>query len=149
MSLPPTGSIFLDGVQFTFDPTTYRPLDWPKRFSVHPIISNPGDPVRTVIQEFGVTQGDLPLKLTGQNPLSDDVVRAFLTRYRAPTPNGGYVVTDWLDDQFNVFIERFFPVPLKTGRDAEGALLTLYTYELDLRVLTITKLLGQAYTEAA
>lgn len=142
MSFPAIGTIIIDGVRLTYDPSLYKPLEWPKRFSVHPVLGG-----GVVIQDFGVRQGDLLLKFTGQNPLAGDVVAALHTRYRAP--GGVYPVTDWLGNVFSVVIERFAPVPLRTGVDLDGAPLTLWSYELDLRVVTITTLLGQPYVEAA
>ena len=144
MPLGPFGAVRLDGVQFSTDPAVYEPLNWAKRFSIHPTLGG-----KVVIQDFGTFQKDNSLKLGSgpYNPLDDPVVQAIHTRYR--TRGTSYSLTDWLNNQFTVFIKNFDPVPLKQGSDETGLnTVSLYTYVLDLHVVAIVKLFGNAFSGA-
>jgi len=141
MPLGPFGSVVLDGVQFSTDPSVYEPLNWPKRYSVHQTIGG-----RVVIQDFGTFQKDNTLRLGSgdRNILDDPVVQAIHTRYRSR--GSAYTLVDWLSNQFTVFIKNFDPIPLKQGVGSTGATESLYRYVLDLHVLAIVKLFGLTFT---
>jgi hypothetical protein len=137
------GGVILDGVQFNTDPETYEPLNWPKRYSTHMAIGG-----AFTIQDFGLFAKDNTVRLvSGQTrPMEESVVAAIRSRYA--TKAGTFSFTDWVGNDFIVFIERFTPIPLKKGRDNNpiaGGTLSLYTYSLDLHVLVINQLLGAAY----
>ena len=148
----PLGGITLDGVRFSTDPATYEPWNWEKRRSVHPAIGG----LRT-IQDFGVYQSDLTVKLVSgpHNPLDLPTVIALHNRFR--TRGTTYAFTDWLGNAFTVFIDAFVPVPLKKGfalqvssytsssRSDTSSQISLFTYSMELRVTAITTLLGVAY----
>ena len=132
MPLATVGGVYLDGLQFTTDPETYEPFNWEKRISEHRAIGS-----RVIIQDFGIAQKDLVLNLaSGQSRfLRESLVTSLHTRYR--TLGATYTLTDWLNNQFTVFIWSFVPVPFRPD---------LYTYRMTLKVRTITKLWNVTYT---
>lgn len=141
MPLATVGQVFLDGVQFTTDPVTFETLNWEKRYSVTQAIGG-----KTTIQDFGTFMKDNTVRLASgeTNVLNAATVAALHTRFR--TRGLVYAYTDWLTNSFGVFIEKFVPIVAKRGIDNAGNLDTLYHYSMDLHVLTITTLLGVAYT---
>ena len=128
----PTGSVFLDGIQFSTNPAVYRPFEWKKRFSVHMAIGG-----LVTIQDFAAVQRDLMVRLqSGEGQFLDQATVIELhARFR--TKGITYTLTDWLDNEFDVFIEEFVPDIFK---------IDLYNYAMLLHVLTIVKLWGTAYT---
>jgi hypothetical protein len=141
MPLPTTGGIFLDGVQFTTDPSIYEPANWEKRYSVTPAIGG-----KRTVQDFGVFMRDNTLRLGsgGVNVLNEATVVALHTRFR--TRGVMYTFTDFVSNSFGVFIKTFVPIPVKKGRDQQGNVSTVYVYTMELQVLQITQLFGVAYT---
>ncbi len=137
----PFGSVTLGGTQFSTDPEPYEPLNWPKRMSVHPAIGG-----ALTIQDFGVFMRDNTLKLGsgGSRFLEESVFLALHTKYR--TRGVSYTLTDWLQNSFTVFIKNFRVWPFKKGGDSTGGTISLYYYEMDLHVLAITQIAGQAYS---
>lgn len=140
MPLATVGQVFLDGVQFTTDPSVYETLNWEKRYNVTQAIGG-----KVTIQDFGTFMKDNTVKLGSGNAnvLNHTVVLALHDRFRVRGVQ--YTYTDWLSNNFSVFIKRFVPIVLKRGIDPAGNLTTLYTYEMELHVLNITTLLGVAY----
>lgn len=147
MPLGPYGGITLDGVQFSTDPVDYEPRKWGKRFTEFETIGGLNQPGSRKTQDFGMVGADALIVLNGgANPLSDDVVIALDTRFRAT--GQVYAVTDWLGNAYTAFILLFDPLkPLKTGlQRGAGTTMTLYTYVMHLRAQSISKLFGQPYT---
>ncbi len=137
----PTG-VFLDGVQFSTDPEPYEPLVWAKRHSEHMTIGG-----GLVIQDFGAFMKDNTVRLgSGQTRLiSEDIMLLLYNKYLAR--GFTYTFTDWLGNDFQVFIKSFVPVPFKRGADKGGnSVLSLYTYTMELQVLQINKIAGATYT---
>lgn len=132
MTITARGLISIGGVQLTTDPETYEAFNWPKRWSKHPGIAG-----ATVIQDFGRFARDLVLRLvSGRSQfLHEDVVKAIQTAHG--TKGALYALTDWMGNEFDVYIADFTPVP--------SGLPELYTYTLELHVWTITKLFGTSY----
>lgn len=142
MPLGPHGGIRIDGIQLSTDPETYQPLQWEKRYSIHPVLGG-----GVVVQDFGVHAKDNVLILTSgkSNPISGDVVLALHTRWRVT--GATYPFVDWLGNQFTVLILDFQPEPMKSGFDVvANAPIHLYTYTAMLKVTAIAQLMGQAYT---
>jgi hypothetical protein len=145
MPFPTIGGLVIDtgGVPVTFstDPNTYEPLNWQKRHSVHMVIGG-----KIVIQDFGTFMRDNALNLRGAPPqfLDEPTVIALHTRFR--TKGASYGFTDWIGNVFTVFIREFVPVPFRKGADQAGGVVSLYTYSMALRVLSITKLFNVTYT---
>ena len=141
MPLGPFGALFLDGVRFSTDPAVYEPMNWAKRHSVHPAIGG-----KVTIQDFGTFMKDNTLRLqSGDRQFLDlETVNLLHARYR--TKGALYLLTDWLSNQFQVFILNFVPVPNKSGIDGNGNNVSLFTYQMELHVLSIGLLLGQPYT---
>lgn len=138
----PFGGITLDGVQFNTDPATYEPLNWEKRFSVHQAIGG-----KVTIQDFGTFLKDDLLRLASgpNNPIDEPTMLALHSRFR--TKGVTFTFTDWLANTFSVFIERFVAVPLKKGLNIrDGGTISLYTYEMQLHVLSITNFFGTPFT---
>lgn len=147
MTWPASGTVYLDGLQFTTDPAIYETYQWDKRTSAHPLILAAAGTPSVVVQDFGVRTSDLMLKLgSGPNFIDHVLFDKLHERYRAV--GATYSLTDWLDNHFTVFMERFHATAFKKGRMSNGDPVTLFTYELDLRVTAISLLRGQAYTEA-
>ena len=132
MSLTARGLITIGGVQLTTDPDVYECFNWPKRWSKHPGIDG-----SVVIQDFGKVARDLVLQLQsgGSQFLNEDTVKAIQA---ADAVKGAlYALTDWMGNDFDVFIGNFHPVPTR--------LPGLYTYSMELHVWTINKLFGASY----
>lgn len=141
MPFLPVGGVFLDGVQFSTDPEPYEPMNWEKRYSVHKGIGG-----KSTIQDFGTFMSDNTLRLGsgGSRFLEEAAVIALHTRYRVR--GASYVFTDWLVNNFIVFITAFAPVPWKRGADEVGGTVSFYTYTMELQVIQINALLGVTYT---
>ena len=137
------GSVVLDGIAFNTDPEPYEPLNWEKRHSVTMAIGG-----KVTIQDFGTFMKDNTLRLgSGENRFLDELIMAALhSRYR--THSVTYVLTDWLGNNFTVFIKNFIVIPFRRGRDVSGAPISLWHYTMELQVVTINQLLGVAYTGA-
>lgn len=131
-TITPRGRVFLDSVQFTADPETYEPLNWAKRHSVHPVIGG-----GVTIQDFGTFAKDNTVRLSSGTALLDTfVVDAIHLKYR--TPAATYTFTDWMNNSFTVFILDFRAWPNFVG--------PLWAYEMQLQVIAISLLFGEAYT---
>jgi hypothetical protein len=124
------GSVFLDGVQFTTDPKVYEPT-FPKRVSVHAGLGG-----AVTVQDFGryAKDGTLRLQSSGQwlDQATVDAIDA-----RADVKGATYPFKDWVGTEATVFITSFRAIPTY--------LPDLYEYELELRVLGLTKRRGTAY----
>jgi hypothetical protein len=132
MSLTARGKITLASIQLTTDPATYEAHVWPKRFSKHPGIGG-----SVTIQDFGHYAKDLVLRLSSGNQfLTYATVQAISAAHR--TKGATYTLTDWLGNEFTVFISSFNPKV--TFID------DLHTYEMELHVTAITKLFGASYS---
>lgn len=133
MAFPtPTGSVFLNAIQFSTNPETYDVLNWQKRQNISPVIGG-----KVVIQDFGVYMKDNMIKLASGNAqfLDQATFLAFHTLWR--TRGATYAFTDWLGNAFTVFIVTFLPVVFKTD---------LYRYTMELQCTAITQLWGVPYT---
>jgi hypothetical protein len=75
---------------------------------------------------------------SGENGfLETATVKALHTRFR--TKGATYTLTDWLGNEFTVFITKFVP-------EQRFGLPGLFLYDMELHVLNIAKLLGDTYT---
>lgn len=89
------------------------------------------------VQDFGLFAKDNRIRIeSGDQYLSTAVVDALQARYQ--TPGATYTLTDWLGNEFTVFILDFRPVEAQLG----GA----WRYSMDLVVLGIAQLNGVPYT---
>lgn len=145
MPIPTVGGVILGGVTFNTDPNPYEHQNWTKRYSVFKTIGG-----GQVIQDFGLVQADLTVQLSsGQAQFIDEVVRAALQTLYA-TRGSSYTFTDYLGNDFTVFIQDFKPTIFKMG-GATGpgyAATQVYHYTMALQVITINKLYGVTYTGA-
>lgn len=132
MPLTPRSEIFIDAVQLSTDPEVYDPLDWPKRFS-----SFEGAGGSVTNQDFGLFAADLQATLaSGKNGLLDTAtVKLLQAKYRQK----GVAVTvkDGVGNEFVALMRHFKPT---------RAFADLWRYEMTLQVVSITTLLGDAYT---
>src|SRR3972149_3937496 len=135
MPFGPFGTVFLDGVQFSTNPIPYEPMNWKKRYSILPAIGG-----KVTTQDLVTFQPDNTVRLeSGPNQFLDKATeQALHTRFR--TRGASYVLTDWLGNNFTVFIKSFVPVPFLSGADAAGVAVELYTYRMELQVITIATL---------
>lgn len=134
------GGIYIGGVQLNTDPDTYEPSNWKKRFSMHPVVGG-----GVVIQDFGFFARDNTIRLGGSRAqLIDEETRLALDtldRIRGAT----HTFTDWLGNDFMVFITNFTAIPFKRGGGDGTDVISLFTYVMELRCTTITTLFGTAY----
>jgi len=137
----PFGGIFLGGVQFSTDPEPYEPLKWLKRHSVHMGIGG-----TVTIQDFGLFMKDNMLHLGSgrERFLEESIMLSLYGFYR--TPGGVFSLTDWLNNSFTVFIKDFYVDPWLKGQGPTGTTISLYTYTMDLQVISIINLIGVPYT---
>jgi len=137
----PFGGVFLDGVQFSTDPEPYKPLQWAKRYSVHMGIGG-----AVTYQDFGIFAKDNMLHLASGATrfLEESVMLALHSRYR--TKGVAFSFSDWLNNGFTVFIKDFYVDPWMKGISPSGGTISLYTYTMDLQVVSMTQFVGQAYT---
>lgn len=141
----PYGSVYLNALQFDTDPSTYEPLRWPKRISVHPTI---GGGVK--IQDFGLWAKDLQITLASTGGKGDHqfmrepLVKSILGLYAARGVS--YQLLDWIGNEFQVVIMGFDVTPFMRGKDHLGATIQTYDYEMALRVTSITALAGTPYS---
>ena len=143
MPIPTVGAVVLGGVTFNTDPDPYEHQNWSKRYSVFKTIGG-----GQVIQDFGLVQADITVQLaSGQTQFIDEVTRANLNALYA-TRGVSYTLTDYLGNQFTVFIQDFKPTIFKMGGGASPgyAATQVYHYTMALQVLTIQKLYNVAYT---
>ena len=130
MSLQARGKITIGSVQLTTDPERYE-RQWPKRYSEHPGIAG-----SFTIQDFGRYAMDMLIRLvSGQQFITLAVVEALDAAYGVQ--GATYSFTDWLGNEFTVFIRDFKPDVTFIDN--------LHTYTLELRVMSITKLFGVSY----
>jgi hypothetical protein len=127
------GQVTLGGVRFHTDPNQYSPLTWPRRYSVHQGIGG-----SVTIQDFGVSPQDVRLLLRSgpQWKLDRQTVAELHRLARASNPT--YTFTDWLDNEFSVFFGRFDPRPSDSGT---------FTFEMELHVMSVSRLLGSPFNE--
>ena len=131
MSYTAIGHIVIGGVTLSTDPETYENYDWPKRWSKHEGMNG-----QATIQDFGHVARDLILRLVSGNQFLDEaVVTALDAAWRAKGTL--YNLTDWLGNDFDVFIANFKPITTR--------LPGFYTYTMELHVWTITKLFGASF----
>lgn len=145
MPIPTVGSVVLGGVTFNTDPNPYEHQNWSKRYSILKTIGG-----GQVIQDFGLVQVDNTIQLqSGQTQFIDEIVRAALQALYA-TKGISYTLTDYLNNQFTVFIADFKPTIFKMGGGASpGYTATqIYHYTMNLQVISIQKLYGVTYTGA-
>ena len=129
----------MDGEQFTTDPQDYSPLNWTKRHSVLPGLQG-----SVTIQDFGTFKKDDVVRLrSGDGFLTKAKVSTFHAKFR--TKGATFSFTDWLGNAFTVFIRSFTPVPTFIPDDPDGSG-TLYRYDMELQVVSISTLFGAAYT---
>lgn len=128
----PSGSVYLDGIQFSTNPEMYDILNWRKRYTIFPAIGG-----KVIIQDFGTFMKDNTIKLASGNAqfLDQATFLAFHSRWR--TRGATFSFSDWLNNAFTVFIKDFLPVVFKTD---------LYRYTMELQVTQITMLWGVPYT---
>jgi hypothetical protein len=128
------GEVTLGNVSFRTDPHDYEPLAWPRRYSVHRVIGG-----KNVIQDFGVNPKDAVLRLkSGQQcTLNRDTVAALDEMFRAR--GASYTLTDWLGNEFTVFMSHFHPRPSEPET---------FTYEMNLQVTGVVKLFGSPFQTA-
>lgn len=143
MPIPTVGGIVLGGVTFNTDPDPYEHQNWNKRYSVFKTIGG-----SQVIQDFGLVQADLTVQLaSGNAQFIDEVVRAALQTLYA-TRGTSYTFTDYLGNDFTVFIQDFKPRIFKMGGNVAYTATQVYHYTMALQVITINKLYGVTYTGA-
>jgi hypothetical protein len=137
MAITTIGKTILDGVTFDTDPQIYEPLNWPKRHSVHRGIGGV-----VTIQDFGTFKKDNTIRLVSGATgfMNQATVDSFHVKFR--TKGATFTFTDWLDNEFAVFILRFRPVATFIGESDSD---NLYTYEMDLHVLDIITLFGTTF----
>jgi hypothetical protein len=129
VKLGPTGS----EKTFLTDPAPYDPYKWPKRASVHQGLGG-----SVTIQDFGVFAKDLDLTLRGDfehSAMDLDMVTTIDGYYRSRGTL--YHFTDWLGNDFTVFLSEFAHTP--------HSQVPLHSYSLVLRVTTIAKLFNVVY----
>lgn len=138
MAITTFGKVFLDGLQFDTDPQIYEPTNWPKR---HIII--PGIDGSVTIQDFGHFAKDNTVRLSSGPTgfLNQATVAALHVKFR--TKAAVFSLTDWMGNEFTVFIVSFRPIATFIGlSDADN----LFTYDMELRVVAIAKLFGTTFT---
>lgn len=135
------GQLEIGDVQFTTDPDVYQPFNWPKRYSAQPGLNG-----AVTIQEFGRWAADATIHIeSGDQFLTTKCVDALDALYEADGTT--YTLTDWLGNEFTVYITAFVPIPSKLAdRDDDEELVgSLYRYTMDLLVVAITKRRGTTY----
>lgn len=135
-------AVTLDGVDFTSDPIPYDPLKWAKRDN-----RQPGSQRSSTIQDFGMTILDDTLLLASGDKQVLDMATVIALYRRYIVQGATYAFTDWLGNAFTVYIHDFHPVPKIRGRLPSGATETLFTYTMELWVVSCTALLGKTYTD--
>lgn len=146
MSLVPwlqRGGVYLDSIQFDTTPDPYKPLEWEKRYSEHMTIKKFGELRGMVIQDFGVTPKDnlIILQSGTERLMNEDVVKLMYNRWQRLGVT--YTFSDWLGNSFMVFIRQFKAEPFKRGAaDSTGGIISLYKYEMELRVTQFLTLFG-------
>ena len=138
MTIATFGKVFLDGVQFDTDPQIYEPTNWAKRHSITPGIGG-----TVTIQDFGHFAKDNMVRLSSgpTGYLNQATVIALHARFRSKALV--FSLTDWMDNEYTVFIVSFRPVATFIGESDSD---NLFTYEMELRVTAITKLFGAIFT---
>ena len=121
----------LDGVRFTTDPGQDGPLTWEKDATVFK-----GQNSKT-IQDFGIVPGQVKLGSTESTPLDSTTMLALHAKYRQAVTSAGLRYTDAFGNDFQVFVLEFTPTYREAG---------LWDYSMVLEILSITALLGAAYT---
>jgi hypothetical protein len=128
----PVGGIFLDSVRFTTDPETYEPLTWAKRYSIHQAIGG-----KVTIQDFGTFMKDNEIKIVSGNAQFFDQATVISLHSRWRTRGATFILTDWMENNFTVFIMEFPPVNFRPN---------FYRYSMRCKVVAINQLWGVTYT---
>lgn len=138
MAILTIGKVTLGGITFDTDPQVYEPLNWEKRHSVLPGLQG-----AVTIQDFGHFAKDNTITLASGRSgyLNQSKVEAIHTAFR--TKAAVFTLTDWIGNEFTVFIREFRPVPTFIGIDNTD---NLFTYTMLLQVTVITKLFGAVFT---
>ena len=138
MAILTIGKVILGGLTLDTDPQIYEPLNWEKRHSVLPGIQG-----AVTIQDFGHFAKDNTLRLASGRTgyLNQSKVAAIHDAFR--TKAATFTLTDWIGNEFTVFIREFRPVPTFIGIDDTD---NLFTYTMELQVVVITKLFGAVFT---
>lgn len=143
MPIPTVGGVVLDGITFNTDPNPYEHQNWEKRHSIFKTIGG-----GQVIQDFGMYQVDNTVQLSsGQGQYIDEVVRAALNT-RFMVRGVSYAFSDYLGNQFTVFMTLFKPIIYRMGGGAPTTYLPtqIYHYQMNLQVISIQQLYGVVYT---
>ena len=140
MAILTLGKVILGGLTLDTDPQVYEPLNWEKRHSILPGLQG-----AVTIQDFGHFAKDNMLRLASGRSgyLNQSKVEAIHIAFR--TKGATFTLTDWIDNEFTVFITSFRPVPTFLGESLTD---NLFTYTMELRVAGITKLLGTPFVGA-
>ena len=115
---------------FDVDPTSYDPLNVPRRGSVHKTLDG-----GAVFQSFGVRQRDFVINLQGQI-VELDTLAALHDKFRV---NAEYELRDWYGNRFLVVFvpgsDSFHPTPIIGS-------CTAWTYSMNLQVCTVLQWFG-------
>lgn len=128
------GKVFLNGIQFTTDPKIRR--RWDVRQTPFQGIAG-----SHTVQDFGRFAKDMFLTLTSDGNFMNATLKAQIDALVA-VRGLVYTYSDYMGHEGTVKIMSFDPEPTFV-RD-EG--LVLYQYTLELKVMTLTKMDGVAYT---
>lgn len=128
------GKVFIDGERFTTDPHIKR--TWPSRQTV---LSGIGG--SSTVQDFDRWAKDKRLILTSEGNFINQSFKAVLDGLAA-VRGSVYTYTDYQGIEATVKILSFDAQPTFI-RDGDGV---LYEYQMELKVMTLTKLDFTAYT---
>jgi len=118
-----------DATTVSFDCPDYDPFHWPRRA----VILVGGDRSVTV-EDMGVTVKDITWKLACREPTL--TTANVLQLYKIFFQQGAVcTLTDWADNAIDVFFRAYHPKPVVGDR---------WSYDMELVVLAVTKLLGQS-----
>jgi hypothetical protein len=127
MGLTPIGHVFLDGLQFTSDPSDLA-IERPARRTYMPTIGG------GLYQDFGQIGSDARIRLSsGQSQLMSAALKAQIEA-RAAVKGATYSYSDWTGLSATVLILSFRPKPTFIPDGASGSV--FYTYELELGVVS-------------
>jgi len=131
--------VTLDGVVFVTDPRPYDPLNMIKRDD-----RVAGVALSSTIQDTGLTLLDTTIRLgSGETQVLDKATVKALTQ-RAFIPAAEYAFSDWLGNEFSVYIHMFHPVVRIQGMTPNGVDV-LFTYDMELYITDVTKLFGEVF----
>ena len=118
-----------DATTVSFHAPDYDPFNWTRRTV---ILGGGGRSV--TVQDMGVTVKDITWKLVSREPelTTADVLQLYKIFFQQ---GAVCTLTDWADNAIDVFFRAFHPQPFVGDR---------WSYDMDLVVLAVTKLLGQS-----